>query len=391
MKIAITNPSTWPRVRRGAERFLNELARFLGRRGHDVTVISGKPGRTEVRQDDGYTTICHRRLWHPALGRAGVLEFHAFLLTALGSLLRRRYDIVHCCTFTDAYAASLARRLTNVPYVFWVNALPPRVRYFKSVTLKGAVFRRAIRQADEVISLSRYMQSDFARRFGRGGIVLPVPVDTERFALSDRRDHERPIIFIAAALDDERKGGGLLLQAFNRLKETRPNVILQSGYTISEAKKAELLQNVSPRWRQDVHFLGSGQPDDLPKWFARASVSVLPSRWEAFGMVILESMSTGTPVVGTRDGAIPELISNPRVGCLFDPGESDTPAPVNVDGLVKALQDGLDLSRRPETARNCRAHAEQFSWAAVGPEFEATYDRCISQRLSAKREIQTQP
>lgn len=391
MKIAITNPTTWPRVRRGAERFLNELACFLAARGHQVTVISTKPGRREEWTERGYRTVCHRRLWHPSLAKAGVLEFHAFLLTALGHLLRERFDVVHCCTFTDAYAASLARRVTGVPYVFWINALPPKVRYIRSLTLKGAMFRRSVLHADEVISLSRYMQSYFQNRFGRGGVALPVPVDIERFRLCTQRDAARPIILCAAALDDARKGGELLFHAFDRLKAVRPEVRLQVSCNLSEAARGALIHHVSPKWHQDVEFLGAGQLDDLPAVFGRAAVSVLPSLWEAFGMVMLESLSTGTPVVGTRDGAIPEVLNHDGVGRLFEPfapGSNEaatSPQPTNLEGLTQALLEGLELSRDPQTALRCRAHAEHYSWAAYGPRFEELYARCIAARRERGR------
>ncbi len=384
MRVAITNPSTWPRVRRGVERFLNELAEFLAARGHEVTVISCKPGKTETRRERGFTTVCHRRMYHPALARAGFLEFHAFAGTALAALLNKRYDVVHCCTFTDAFAASMARRVTNVPYVFWVNGLPPRVRYIRTLTLRGAIFRRSIRYADEVVALSRYMHDDFADRFGRGGEVIPVPVDTVRFRLNAQRDLSRPIILCAAALDDERKGGTLLMRAFDRVKDSSPTAILQIACKLTPEKQAELMQHVSPKWREDVHLIGDGKLEDLPGVFGRAAVSVLPSLWEAFGMVILESMSTGTPVVGTRDGGIPELINNPRVGRVFDPGPTQTPQPTNLDGLVQALLEGIELSRSEDTSLACRAHAEQYSWSVVGPRFEAIYEEIIARRSGRK-------
>lgn len=379
MKIAITNPTTWPRARRGAERFLNELAFFLAGRGHEVTVISSKPGPREVRDERGYRTICHRRLWHPIFARAGVLEFHAFYFTALVHLLRERFDVVHCCTFMDAFAARTARRFTNTPYVFWINALPPRKSYVRSLTTRGAVFCRAVVDADEPISLSRYMWDYFEDRFGRGGTILPVPVDVDRFMLNENRDHDRPIIFCAAALDDPRKGGRLLMQAFDRVKVSRPGAVLQVSCLMAESAQRALRDLVSPAHRGDVQFLGPGNVDELPGLFARAAVSVLPSHWEAFGMVVLESMSTGTPVVGARDGALPELISRPEVGRLFDTDPSRI-EPENLDGLTRALLEGLDLSRQPGTARNCRAHAEQFSWARVGPAFESIYERIIAAR-----------
>ncbi|MEE9296594.1 MAG: glycosyltransferase family 4 protein [Phycisphaerae bacterium] len=377
MKIAITNPTTWPRVRRGAERFLNELACYLAQRGHDVTVVACKAGPRQITRQRGYRTDCHRRIWHPVLGRIGVLEFHAFLATSLIHLLGRRYDIVHCCTFTDAYAAGLARRVTGVPYVFWVNGIPAPVPYIRSVSLGSRVFRRSICNADEVISLSKHMHDYFEGRFGRGGVTIPVPVDVETFRLSRRRDHDRPIILCAAALEDARKGGRFLMRAFDILKQSCGTAVLQLSSPISDRTRSELLGLVSQRWRRDVHFLGTGHLAELPELFGRAAISVLPSLWEAFGMVILESMSTGTPVVGTRDGAIPELITTPDVGRLFEPGPTTT-EPTNVEGLVQAMTEGLELSRRYETAERCRAHAEQYSWAAVGPRFEELYERLIN-------------
>lgn len=382
MKIALTNPTTWPWIRRGSERFINELAFYLGQRGHEVTIISAKPGSGEVIRQANYTTLCHRRLWHPVLAKAGVLEFHAFLPVALYSLLRGRYEVVHCCTFTDAYAASLAREITGTPYVFWVNGLPPRVRYFRSVTLRGAVFKRAIQKADAVIAFSVYVEKYIEQRWGKHCVRLPVPVDTDKFPLRQEKDHRRPIIVCATALDDARKGVPLLMRAFDRLKSVQPQAVLQLAYPAGQELRARLLQLVSPQWRQDVQFVGE-QPDALPELFGKAAISVLPSLWEPFGMVILESLSTGTPVVGTRDGAIPELINNPGVGRLFDPGVSNGAAPTNVEGLTQALLECLELSQKPGTAERCRAHGETFSWSVWGPRYEALYRQLIEQARPA--------
>lgn len=388
MRIAITNPTNWPWVRRGAERFINELAVFLARRGHDVTVISAKPGAGEIRQDDGYTTILHRRLWHPAMARAGVQEFHTFLVTLLAHFLRhRRYDVVHCCTFVDGFAASLARRRTGIPAVLMVNGMRPKVPYIRSISTGGRIFGRAVAQADEVIALSGYMQSYLEHQFGRGGVRIPIPVDVDRFELNRARNGGRPAILCAAALDDPRKGGRVLFKAFDRLKRTRPDVVLQVSCRLSGDAKTRLLSHVSPRWREDVHFLGVGDVVDLPKLFGQASVSVLPSLWEGFGMVVLESMATGTPVVCTRDGALQEWISSLDVGRLFEPGGDPRTAvePENADGLAQALDEAIELGRRPETALACRARAEQFSWASVGPEFERTYERVLARTAAGRR------
>jgi phosphatidyl-myo-inositol alpha-mannosyltransferase len=390
VRIAVTNPTNWPVVRRGAERFINELAVFLTRRGHDVTVISGKPGPSEIRRDAGYTTILHRRLWHPAMARVGVQEFHTFFVTLLAHFLRHQdYDVIHCCTFVDAYAAALARRHTGIPTVLTVNGMIPKVPYIRSLSTGGRVFQRAITEADEVIALSSYMQSALERRFGRRGIRIPVPVDTDRFAMNRTRDFTRPAILCAAALEDPRKGGRALFRAFEQLKRTRPNATLRVSCRLSDGVKSHLLRQLSVRWHKDVQFLGVGDVEDLPRLFGLASVSVLPSVWEGFGMVVLESLATGTPVVCTRDGALPEWINSAAIGRLFDPGgDPDTSVePENIAGLAQALDEAIELSRHPDTALACRARAEEFSWAAIGPKFEHTYQRVLGRPMAVREEV----
>jgi len=106
------------------------------------------------------------------------------------------------------------------------------------------------------------------------------------------------------------------MRAFDRLKDKRPDLVLQIAWTLKPDLQDELISLVSPRWRSDVHFLGTNV--DLPKLFASASVSVLPSLWESQGLVVLESLAAGTPVVVTRDGALPEIVTDLSVGRLFD-------------------------------------------------------------------------
>lgn len=376
MKIAITTPTTWPYVRRGVERFVNELAAYLSDRNHEVTIISTKPGRAETVRTGNYTTIYQRQLWTPALGKVGVWEFHTFFLTLLPHLISNRYDVVHCCTFLDSLAASIARKHTKVPCISWINAVHPPVTYIRSVNTGGRIFGRSLHSADEVIALSAYMQHRLADRFGRSGIQIPVPVDTSQFRLHTQRDQQRPIVLCTAALDDERKGGRVLMRAFNQLKERRnPDARLVLSAGITEAKKSELMSLIDQRWRSDVSFPGPGEVTSLPALYGSASALVLPSRWESFGMVILEALATGTPVVGTRDGAIPELIDRPEIGRLFDAGPETTVEPNNVDGLAEALAETLELNHNPRTPARCRARAEEFSWNRIGPEFESLYSR----------------
>jgi len=368
MRIAITNPTCWPYLRRGVERFINDLATYLTRRGHEVTIITGKAGKTEVVMDRGIKIIYSRRLWHPWLMKLGVLEIYMFFFTVLARLLRGRYDVVYSCTFMDGFAAQLTRYITGTPYIFTCFAQPPKVQHYRSLTTRGAIFRGTILGADAFVSISEYVSDYFKERWAIKSLVQLLPIDTTRFQPLERPAGALPTILCAAALDDPRKGGRILMRAFDRLKDKRPDLVLQIAWTLKPDLQDELISLVSPRWRSDVHFLGTNV--DLPKLFASASVSVLPSLWESQGLVVLESLAAGTPVVVTRDGALPEIVTDLSVGRLFDPGSDTVYEPTNLDGLVQALDEALDLGLLPETAGNCRKYAEQFGWEQLGPRWE---------------------
>lgn len=370
MRLALTNPTNWPAVRRGTERFINELGVYLAAQGHEVTLVSAHHGPAQTHESvHGVRTRFYRRLWHPALIRWGVLEFHPFFFTTFWDLLRHRYDAVLCCTFMDAFAAILARPFTGTPCIFWVNGLPPRVKYIRSISSGGRIFAAAIRRSDAVIAFSEYVDEYLSSRWQRSCRRIAIPVDVNTFCIREKKLPRR--IICAAALDDERKGGRPLMLAFNRLKERCPDVLLQIAYGLSPKRRQELGKLVDPRWRADVHFLDT-RSEELPELFAQASISVLPAVWEPYGLVILESMASGTPVVATRDGGIPDLITNPRTGILFDPGEVSFEV-TNITGLATALEDGLSLAADPDTATHCRNHAEQFSFDTLGPEYQRLF------------------
>lgn len=386
MKLAITHPTTFDRVRRGTERFAHELAVYMTRRGHDVTVIACKPGPGEKTRRHGYLQDSHRRWWIPAFGRAGILEAHTFLPSCFTALVKQRFDIVQSCGFTDAYAAQLAGRITGTPTVFFVNAIPPPVKYYRSVSLGGGVFHRAINGADEIIVLSQYVNDFCERRFGRRGIELPVPVDTDLFSPQPVAQNGRQYIACTAALDDRRKGGRVLMRAFNLVRQQAPLLELDICCPLPDDLRKELISLVQPEHRAAVNFRGEGEAGDLPDIYSGACATVLPSLWEAFGLVVIESMACGTPVAGSRDGALPETICNDGVGRLFDPGGgSESPEASNYAGLAQAIIETLELARRPQTADVCRDHALQYGWHALGPRYEALYREVIEQRQGGEK------
>ncbi|MDD1745864.1 MAG: glycosyltransferase, partial [Candidatus Methanoperedens sp.] len=368
LKIAITSTVSWPYVRRGS-RITYELAVYLAKQGHEVHYISTKPGSiSRKKTQDGVEVEYHRLIENPLLTVCKVQKFDTFSLSCLGSLLKNDYDIVQTTFPMDAFAASVYKSIKGTPFVHYMfDRFYPRYYITKYGKL---VFNRCIRTASRIGTISSFIRDDLKEKFGVEGVVIPGTVDTEQFTLGEDRDLSTPCILSTSSLQEPRKRIDLLVKAFERLLVHMPNaVLILSGHTVPERTRM-LLASVSPGTRKAIEILGVGRREDLPRLYRNAAITVLPSVNEAFGLVILESLASGTPVAGTRSGGIPDILNDPRTGVLFEEGDGP-------EELCKALLKGLELSRDPETKMRCRRHAEQYSWSKIGPLYEKLYSDAL--------------
>jgi len=194
-------------------------------------------------------------------------------------------------------------------------------------------------------------------------------VDEEQFA-SDTDpafEDDRVALLFVGRLDDG-KGLGELVEAQSRLgKKTR--LYLVGDGTL----KSDLQSKVNDRGlNESVRFVGSVPHDEVQQYYAAADIFCLPSHHESLGLVNLEAMATGTPVVTTRIDAIEEYINDGENGILVPPGD--------VDALTDALdQLAGDPDLRTRLAAAGRSTASQFSWSSQAKKMEAFYEETGSQ------------
>jgi glycosyltransferase involved in cell wall biosynthesis len=104
---------------------------------------------------------------------------------------------------------------------------------------------------------------------------------------------------------------------------------------------------------------------DLPAFYAAADVSVVPTvALEGFGLIVAESLASGTPVVASRVGALPELLSEFSPRLLADP---------TAEGLARVLDGVLSGSVPLPRAQACRDHMERWTWPRVVPRLDEVY------------------
>jgi glycosyltransferase involved in cell wall biosynthesis len=155
----------------------------------------------------------------------------------------------------------------------------------------------------------------------------------------------RRILFVG--VDWERKGGPVLVEAFRRLRRVHPEAELE-------------IVGCTPDVREPgCHVVGRIPLDAVSDHYLSATVFCLPTRMEPFGIVFIEALAHGLPIVGTPIGAIPDLVEGGRTGCLVPP---DDP---------QALADALDrLLRDPALCRRLGSEGEalvreRYTWEAT--------------------------
>jgi phosphatidylinositol alpha-mannosyltransferase len=355
MKLAITHPYSWPEVRRGAERIIVETAACMAARGHDVSIFTSG-NRSERSRNGRVTTVkLRRRFSEPARHERW------FGNRIVPLLLFGRFDAVHSMMPYDALAAVRTRRFTGHRSIYEELGSPHRW-YWDGIP-DGKVRRRLVHQVDIYGCMSNYSLDVLQREWGRTGDLIPGGVRLNEFTPSEQR-HTRPTILFSGALTEPRKGLGDLLAAADLLMDRYSNLqVWLSGPGSPDA----ILAKASPRIRQQVTLLPIGDPGGLACRYAAAWVSALPSVGDSFGMVLIESLASGTPIVVANDSAPPQLVTE-TTGAVSKPHDADS--------LAEALEKAFRLAQDPATREHCRDFAKQFDWdESIGPLLEALYSR----------------
>ena len=360
LQVALLSPCYWPEVRRGGERFTRELADGLLARGQRPSLITSHPGRLSRTVEAGLPVVRVPRPPQGRLLRRHYLPYLTHVPLSYAALRTGSYDLAHAVYPADALAAVRFKRKTGRPAVFSYMGIPDRrglCEYRRGLD----VMVRAIGGCDAVVALSEHARDAFRDWLGSEAHVIPPGVNLAAFTPPAARSPD-PTIVCSAAVDVPRKNVSLLVDAFARVRAERPDarLVLSRPRDLVAARHAGVDVDAP-----GIEWADLDDRDVLARAYGAAWVAVLPSTDEAFGLVLVEALACGTPVVGHAHAAIPELIDRPGIGELF--------AQLDAAELARALLETLELALDPGTAVRCRTRAEDFSTARCAERYLTLY------------------
>ncbi len=272
-------------------------------------------------------------------------------------------DVVVVAGYTSITCHLVMNRLrrSGLPWIFWAERPGVRGRNRLLGALRKFALGRALRGPSGIAAIGQLAQQAYAKSSGAACPIHNTPYccEVDDYLAIDAADRgkrgTRSILYCGQLI--ERKGVDVLLEAFTRVADKLNDATL--SFVGAGPLKDELMARVEPRLRERVTFAGFHPVAELPPFFARADLFVLPSRHDGWGVVINQAISAGLPVVASDAvGAAAELVRADENGYVVPAGNAAALA----TAMLKVLESPETLTRMSQASRRL---AEQIRPSAV--------------------------
>jgi glycosyltransferase involved in cell wall biosynthesis len=400
MKILFLADVFFPDTIGGAGTVAYHLSLELTRKGHEVHILTrNADGKFPDHEQYNPSLFIHRFLIPQKASMYLILSEVNNSLSSVRKLYNEiEFDIGCVHQSMVAIGPSFSARFKNTPFVYYYHS-PWHEEYLVKKGEAGGgrkgrdrliaylmhwIERRILLKASNVIVLSRYMRDNVLKLYDYPSDkikIIPGGVSLDHFRLpnKNRIDVKHSInypidktIFLTVRNLVPRMGLETLIETFNRSKTLRKNsILLLGGRGNLEHRLKSMVDKLG--LRDTVHFLDHIPDEDLPGIYQAADYFVLPTeKLEGFGLVILEAMACGTPVLGTPVGAIPEIIGQFDKRLIFKG--------TNWEDIKEKME---DIIERPDLyyfdPKACRKFVqENYSWKKAASDFEEVAIRLMT-------------
>ncbi len=371
MKIALVSPYDFA-YPGGVVNHIMSLGNHLAQMGHEVKFIA--PASSPITTlGDRFIHIGKPRAI-PVSGSVARVTISPWLSTKITELLKKEnFDIVHLHEPLMPMLCTTVLRMSRTANVGTFHAFDGK-GYNITRPFGTILFKRWFSKLDGHVAVSKPAKQFVNKYFPADYNIIPNGIDTQHFSpnvapIDELCDGKLNILFVGRL--EKRKGADYLLKAYQRVKHDIPNsrlIIVGPGTKLrdkyeKQVKKYDL---------KDVIFAGHTSHEELPRYYKTADVFCAPATgWESFGIVLLEAMAVGKPIVASDIDGYASILTHGAEGLLVPPKDDKSLA----QALISLLN---DEKLRQEMGAKGILKAKEYDWENVARRVEGLYREILS-------------
>lgn len=414
-RIAILSVHTSPLAPMGGKKtggmnvYIRELAQELGRQGIVVDIFTRRS--SEHEPDIDYSIGENVQVVYLNAGPISALppdeqyehlsEFTANLI-AFATRFNIRYDIAYSHYWLSGWVAAKLKEAWGLPFVQMFHTLGHMKQRIMTNNLHTPNTRinietHVMHWADKIIAATpaEHSQLIWLYRADRRKIeIIPPGVNTSHFQQTIPAEQAREQLGLACDCNmllfvgriEPLKAIDTILEALFVIKEQDPKILKHLCFTIVGGEpdnpcdeEMQRLQALSRKLSIDhiVNFVGAQEQAHLPLFYSAATAVVMPSDYESFGMVALEAMATGTPVIASQVGGLAFLVRDQETGFLIPVREPSSLA----ECIIALLHDPQKAKNMGESASRL---AQEYAWTTISKRLLHVFEQVLTGKLNAE-------
>lgn len=359
MKIALVSPYDFP-YPGGVTEHIAALDKHFRMRGHDTRIIAASTTDEDVLSDH-VIKVSGAVSPVPFSGSTARITLSPQVYRRVKKILRdEKFDIVHVHEPVVPVLSLVVLRHSHALNVGTFHAYRESNAVFEYA---GPLVKRILGNLDGRIYVSEAVREYINHYFPGDYTIIPNGIECARFNSPDiepieRFNDGRPNILFVGRLE-KRKGFRHLLRAYPYIKQAVPEARLLVVGAYTNHEKAPLVRYARTHRLRGIHFVGYVPPDELPRYHRTATVFCAPSTgFESFGIVLLEAMAAGLPIVASDIAGYRSVVEDCREGFLVPPGDERAIAAA----IIQLLRDPARRARMS----NCGERAAlKYDWSII--------------------------
>lgn len=394
MKILMLSWEYPPRVVGGIARVVHDLSHRLISDGHEVTVVTYKDGNVPYFEDDDGVQVYRVDNFMISSNNFidWVMQLNFNMIAKAGEIIAEKgnFDVIHAHDWLVAYAGKTLKYAYNTPLVSTIHATEAGrnsgIRDEQQKYINDTEWMLTY-ESSEVIVNSNYMKNELQRLFGLpyekinvvpNGVNLNLFNNIEKDYDFRRRfamDNEKIILFIGRLVYE--KGIQTLIAAMPKILANYHDsklIVAGKGGMIDELKAQVNALGLGNK----VYFTGYLASKDVQRMYKCADISVFPSTYEPFGIVALEAMLSGTPVVVSDVGGLNEIVEHGVNGMKSYAGNPNSLA----DSILTLL---YDQKLCDTVTKNAKLKVKtEYNWTKIAQDTHLAYQKAICETMASR-------